>query len=284
MAFYFALMNISNANVDNSTKPRSSSLSRNHQVQRSNRRRCTITSYDAGALFKQERLSPQIYRSQHEFHEVQRDSKLKNDIQEKKVTFEKRESETTAEVNNLLKNQAFLEHPVPTFHSANVEHKQQNAVKKSLSIWKTPSYGDVIGAWLLNTKKSNSRSEVNEGYPLGFSAFSDHVQGVNDRIVAPSTVQNVANELIEHKLILSAPLRRRNFWKSTTLSRRRSSSDSYSKYTRSYFNSAFHFVEDEFKVLENDDHAAIPADENYIFSSYIYSKRLPLADDCWRIR
>ncbi|EJD76433.1 hypothetical protein LOAG_16613 [Loa loa] len=306
MAFYFALMNISNASLDNPTKRRSSSVSRNHQIQRSNQRRCTFTAYDADTLFKQEELSSQNYRNRREFYENQKDSKLRNDIQEKKVVFEKRESEKAViNTNNFLGKHAFsdkrhktdannkeknigwyVEHLVTTFHNTRyVEYKQRNFVKKSLSIWKTYSCADVIDAWLPNTKRSNSKHEakINEGYPLGLSAYSNRDQRVNDRGIAPSIVQNAANELIEHKLVLSAPPRRRNFWKSVTLSRRRSVSNNYSKYKSSYFNPGFHFVEDELEALENDCNAVIPTDENYTLSSYIYSKGLPLTDVSHRI-
>uniref|UniRef100_A0AAF5PWL3 Uncharacterized protein n=1 Tax=Wuchereria bancrofti TaxID=6293 RepID=A0AAF5PWL3_WUCBA len=307
MAFYFALMNISNASFDNSTKRRSSSLSRNHrQIQRSDRRRCTIISNHADALFKQEESLPQNYRSRYESHEVQKVSKLRNDIQEKKVTFEKRESKKpTIKINNFIRSHAFLdkhqkintiykektnvwdaEYFVTTFHNADVEYKQRNVVKNSLSIRKIPSYGDITDAWLLKTKRSNFKQEekVNERYPLRLSAYSNRVQHVNDRSITSSIVQNATNELIEQKLVLSAPARRRNFWKSATISRRRSASDNHSKYTSSYFSSGFHFVENESKTLKSDCNEAISTDENYIFSSYIYSKRLPHTDDSWRIR
>ncbi|OZC11923.1 hypothetical protein X798_01104 [Onchocerca flexuosa] len=50
---------------------------------------------------------------------------------------------------------------------------------------------------------------------------------------------------------------RRNFWKSANLLRRRSTSDTSLKYTWSYFNPGFCFVEDEVKTQESDCNAAI---------------------------
>ncbi|VDK66313.1 unnamed protein product [Onchocerca ochengi] len=245
MAFYFALMNISKTTFDNSTKRRSLSLSHNHDhLQRSNRRRCTIISYGANGLQKQGELSSQTCQGRREFYKVEKNSKpIRNDIQEKKVMFEKREfGKKAIQVDNFLKSHAFLD------------------------------------AWLLNKKRSNSGHEAKvEKYPLGLSACSDHVKRVNDQIITLSTVQN--NELIENKLFLSAPIRKRNFWKPANLLRRRSASDIPLKYTWSYFNPGFHFVEDEFKAQDSDCNTAIPADNNYIFSSYIYSERLSPLDD-----
>ncbi|OZC11922.1 hypothetical protein X798_01103 [Onchocerca flexuosa] len=155
MAFYFALMNISRTTFDNSAKRRSLSVPHyQDHLQRSDRRRCTIISYSANGLHKQDELSSQTYQGQREFYKVEKNSKPRNDIQGKKVMFEKRESgKIVIKVNNFSKSHAFLdedknintnckekdnalhaEHLVTTFHNENVKHNQRNVVKKSLRL------------------------------------------------------------------------------------------------------------------------------------------------------
>ncbi|VDO36939.1 unnamed protein product [Onchocerca flexuosa] len=78
---------------DNSAKRRSLSVPHyQDHLQRSDRRRCTIISYSANGLHKQDELSSQTYQGQREFYKVEKNSKPGNDIQGKKVMFEKRES------------------------------------------------------------------------------------------------------------------------------------------------------------------------------------------------
>lgn len=82
-------------------------------------------------------------------------------------------------------------------------------IKKSLQglLQNTVQYELLVNANRLNDICCKFKRSPIQGYPLGLSTYSARVQRANDRVIAPNIVQNAANELIEHKLILSAPLR-----------------------------------------------------------------------------
>uniref|UniRef100_A0A915PZL7 Uncharacterized protein n=1 Tax=Setaria digitata TaxID=48799 RepID=A0A915PZL7_9BILA len=277
-------MNLSNVNVSSSSKRRSLSLSRyQHHVQR----RITITSYDGDALQRPDKLTSQIYRNRSRFHEVEQDIKPRN-LAEEKITFRKRNTTKTAvrvdeyqKSGTNYKRDTALHH-----HDVNIESDQRNVPKELLSIWKTSSSRESADTLVATRKRVNPRQEIkiDEVYPE-LPAYSDCVQPVHDQVVTPITIQNTTNELIEHKLLLSTPpSRRRNLWKTATHLRRRSTSDAYPEYTWSYFNPGFRFVEDEATASNGDCHTAFRTDENCIFSSYIFSKKLPPMESSRRIR